>query len=121
MKQKRKQSLMPASVKSEGQFTNPDAKKSSNNPQNDRESEEARKDMEYSRRFIRKSEEVAGAGKLVYVTRKHHELINVIVHALGEGNMNIFSYIKNVLDEHFDKEKDSIKRLYEEYCNRNIL
>lgn len=121
MKQKRKQPSISICTKGKRKSTISHVQNVLNNTQDNSETEEARKDIEYSRRFIKKSKEVAGEGKLVYVTRKHHELIHVIVHSLGEGDMNMFSYIKNVLDEHFEKEKDSIKRLYDANCNRNIL
>lgn len=111
MKQKRKQQSSIGYAKNDGQF----------NCQKSREAEIETNGLEYSRRFMKKSEELAGEGKLVYITQKHHEMISLIVNTLGDNNMNIFSYVKNVLDEHFEKEKAVIKTLYKEHCDRNIL
>ena len=71
---------------------------------------------EYLRDYI-KTPVLAGVsreGKLVYVRPDYHERIVRIVGVIGEGRVNISTYLNNVLAEHFKQHGDTIKELYAE-------
>ena len=71
---------------------------------------------EYLRDYIKTPvlEGVSREGKLVYVRPDYHERIVRIVGVIGEGRVNISTYLNNVLAEHFKQHGDTIKELYAE-------
>ena len=71
---------------------------------------------EYLRDYIKTPvlEGVSREGKLVYVRPDYHERIVRIVDVIGEGRVNISTYLNNVLAEHFKQHGDTIKELYAE-------
>ena len=74
------------------------------------------KKYEYLRDYIKTPvlEGVSREGKLVYVRPDYHERIVRIVGVIGEGRVNISTYLNNVLAEHFKQHGDTIKELYAE-------
>lgn len=52
------------------------------------------------------------SGKLVSIREKYHKRIAKIVQALGKKDVSIFSYIDNVLSQHFDIYQDEISEIY---------
>lgn len=71
---------------------------------------------EYLRDYIKTPvlEGMSREGKLVYVRPDYHERIVRIVGVIGEGRVNISTYLNNVLAEHFKQHGDTIKELYAE-------
>lgn len=74
----------------------------------------------YRSRYLKKADTVARQGKLVYVRREYHERIRRIARVIGGDDVTLFSYIDNVLAEHFASHKEVIASLYDEY-NRPIF
>ena len=57
---------------------------------------------------------------MVYVRREYHERIRRIARVIGGDDVTLFSYIDNVLAEHFASQKEVIASLYDEH-NRPIF
>lgn len=74
----------------------------------------------YHLRFLKKADVVARRGKLVYVREEYHERIQRIANSIGKGEVSLFSYIDNVLAEHFATHREVITALYNEH-NRSIF
>lgn len=52
------------------------------------------------------------SGKLVSIRERYHKRIAKVVRASGKKDVSIFSYIDNVLSQHFDTYRDEIKEIY---------
>ena len=74
----------------------------------------------YRLRYLKKADTVARRGKLVYVRQEYHERIRRIARIIGGDDVTLFSYIDNVLAEHFAANKEVISALYDEH-NRPIF
>lgn len=55
----------------------------------------------YVRLFIHESPVCARLGKTIYLRKEFHERIQRIVQTIGNNEMSIFSYVDNVLEQHF--------------------
>lgn len=69
----------------------------------------------YRSRYLKKADTVARQGKLVYVRREYHERIRRIARVIGGDDVTLFSYIDNVLAEHFASTRRLSPR-----CTTNI-
>ena len=65
--------------------------------------------------LFEKADTVARQGKLVYVRPEYHERIRRIARVIGGDEVTLFSYIDNVLAEHFAANKEVITALYDEH------
>ena len=74
----------------------------------------------YRLRYLKKADTVARRGKLVYVRQEYHDRIRRIARVIGGDDVTLFSYIDNVLAEHFAAHKEVIASLYDEQ-NRPIF
>lgn len=74
----------------------------------------------YRSRYLKKADTVARRGKLVYVRQEYHEHIRRIARVIGGNDVTLFSYIDNVLAEHFATHKEVIAALYDDH-NRPIV
>ena len=74
----------------------------------------------YRLRYLKRADAVARRGKLVYVRQEYHERIRRIARVIGGDDVTLFSYIDNVLAEHFSANKEVISALYDEH-NRPIF
>ena len=70
----------------------------------------------YVRLFIRESPVCARLGKTIYLRKEFHERIQKIIQTIGNNEMSIFSYVDNVLEQHFAAYQDEIT---EEYRKRS--
>lgn len=71
-------------------------------------------------RYLKKADTVARRGKLVYVRQEYHDRIRRIARVIGGDDVTLFSYIDNVLAEHFITHKEVITALCDEH-NRPIF
>lgn len=78
----------------------------------------ARKEI-YRSLFFKDATIPARIGKTVYVRKKYHERIQLILRVIGKDEVSLFSYIDNVLAHHFDTFQEDIKKLYEQ--NNNLF
>lgn len=54
----------------------------------------------------------AHGGKTIYLRKEFHERIQKIVQTIGNNEMSIFSYVDNVLEQHFSTYQDEITKEY---------
>lgn len=74
----------------------------------------------YRSLFLKEADVPARIGKTVYVRKEYHERIQLILRVIGKDEVSLFSYIDNVLAEHFAAHKEVISSLYDEH-NRPIF
>ena len=70
------------------------------------------KSPDYESLFIQEVGITARTGKSVYIRKDHHEKIMKIVQVIGKNQVSLFSYIDNVLSQHFAAYQDEITELY---------
>ena len=70
------------------------------------------KSPDYESLFIQEVGITARTGKSVYIRKEHHEKITKIVQVIGKNQVSLFSYIDNVLTQHFVAYQDEITELY---------
>lgn len=70
------------------------------------------KSPDYESLFIQEVKITARTGKSVYIRQEHHENIMKIVQVIGKNEVSLFSYIDNVLSQHFEVYEDEITELY---------
>lgn len=70
------------------------------------------KSPDYESLFIQEVGITARTGKSVYIRKDHHEKIMKIVQVIGKNQVSLFSYIDNVLTQHFATYQDEITELY---------
>lgn len=68
----------------------------------------------YLLQFICRNPALVIKGKYVMLRPKYHEKLKKIVRVIGHRELSIARYLDNVLYEHFQQHKDSIKQLYDE-------
>ena len=61
---------------------------------------------------IHESPVCARLGKTIYLRKEFHERIQRIVQTIGNNEMSIFSYVDNVLEQHFAAYQDEIMKEY---------
>jgi len=66
----------------------------------------------YRLRYLKKADTVARRGKLVYVRQEYHERIRRIARVIGGDDVTLFSYIDNVLAQHFEQYREEIEAAY---------
>ncbi|KAB6148230.1 DUF3408 domain-containing protein [Bacteroides xylanisolvens] len=69
--------------------------------------------QDYVTLFLHEAAITARSGKTVYICQKHHDRIANILHVIGKKEVSLFSYIYNVLEQHFATYQDEITELYE--------
>ena len=70
------------------------------------------KSPDYESLFIQEVGITARTGKSVYIRKEHHEKITKIVQVIGKNQVSLFSYIDNVLTQHFAAYQNEITELY---------
>lgn len=88
-------------------------------PEAPKEKEETRrrkgKTQDYESLFIREAGGItAREGKTVYIRKKYHDRIQKIVRVIGGNGLSLFSYLDNVLEQHFAAFKEEIDTLYKQ-------
>ena len=76
------------------------------------------KSPDYESLFIQEVGITARTGKSVYIRKEHHEKITMIVQVIAKNEVSLFSYIDNVLSQHFAAYQDEITELYEKNIKR---
>ncbi|MBD8347808.1 DUF3408 domain-containing protein [Dysgonomonas sp. HGC4] len=70
-------------------------------------------ETDYQSLFIHESAIAARSGKTVYICKEHHERIIKILHVIAKNDVSLFSYIYNVLENHFTSYQEDITELYD--------
>lgn len=78
------------------------------------------KGNDYISLFMSNSDIKARSGKLVYIRPEYHQKVSKITHVIGKNDITIFSYIDNVLKNHFEEFHDEIIKNYREN-NKDIF
>lgn len=75
------------------------------------------KKKNYAKHFFKEAEISARFGKTLYIRKEYHQRIQTIVQTVGENQVSLFSYVDNVLADHFERHRAEIEELYREYAN----
>ncbi|MBX9049621.1 DUF3408 domain-containing protein [Bacteroides thetaiotaomicron] len=67
---------------------------------------------DYQTLFMKEATIPARIGKTVYIRKEYHDRIQKIVRVIGEDQVSLFSYIDNVLAQHFASYQEEITELY---------
>ena len=70
------------------------------------------KGQDYERLFIRNASSNTRSGKTVYIRKEFHERITRIVQVIGKNELSLYSYLDNVLEQHFATYQEEISELY---------
>ena len=70
------------------------------------------KGQDYERLFIRNAPSNTRSGKTVYIRKEFHERITRIVQVIGKNELSLYSYLDNVLEQHFATYQEEISELY---------
>ena len=66
----------------------------------------------YEELFFKESSESARLGKGITIRPEFHDNIMTIVQLLGDSQINLFSYIDNILAHHFETYENELDELY---------
>lgn len=69
--------------------------------------------QDYVLLFLHEAAITARSGKTVYICQEHHDRIANILHVIAKKEVSLFSYIYNVLEQHFATYQDEITELYD--------
>ncbi len=75
---------------------------------------------DYETLFIKESGVTTRQARHVYIRTDYHDLISKITHVIANKEISIFSYIDNVLAQHFDEFQEEISKIYKEK-NKDIF
>ena len=78
------------------------------------------RETDYRSLFLKEAAIPARIGKTVYIRKEYHERIQLILRVIGKDEVSLFSYIDNVLAQHFETYQAEITELYNEH-NRSIF
>jgi len=70
----------------------------------------------YESSFLKQSNKTAREGKSVYVSPEFHDRLKRIVQVIGGDKITTYSYLHNILEQHFEEYADEITTLF---SNRN--
>ena len=77
------------------------------------------KEQHYKSSFFKEADIPARMGKTIYLRAEYHERIQRILRIIGKDKVSLFSYVDNVLEEHFKNYENEIRKLYDR--NRSIF
>ncbi len=75
----------------------------------------------YVDRFLKTSPMSTRSGKLVSIRMSYHKSIMKIIRVIGNDEVSIFSYIDNVLSQHFEEYEEEIEKLYETNLEEGVF
>ena len=73
----------------------------------------ANKEQHYKSSFFKEADIPARMGKTIYLRAEYHERIQRILRIIGKDKVSLFSYVDNVLEEHFKNYENEIRKLYD--------
>ena len=68
--------------------------------------------QDYGRLFLSGTPLNTRSGKTVYIRKEFHERITRIVQVIGKNELSLYSYLDNVLEQHFATYQEEISELY---------
>ena len=71
------------------------------------------KEQHYKSSFFKEADIPARMGKTIYLRAEYHERIQRILRIIGKDKVSLFSYVDNVLEEHFKNYENEIRKLYD--------
>lgn len=71
------------------------------------------KEQHYKLSFFKEADIPARMGKTIYLRAEYHERIQRILRIIGKDKVSLFSYVDNVLEEHFKNYENEIRKLYD--------
>jgi len=73
----------------------------------------ANKEQHYKSSFFKEADIPARMGKTINLRAEYHERIQRILRIIGKDKVSLFSYVDNVLEEHFKNYENEIRMLYD--------
>jgi len=73
----------------------------------------ANRQQHYKSSFFKEAGVPARMGKTVYIRKEYHERIQRILRIITKDKVSLFSYVDNVLEEHFKNFENEIRSLYD--------
>lgn len=73
----------------------------------------AKKGLSHRELFVQEVGTTARYGKAGYIRKEFHERIQKIVQIVGANEVTLYSYIDNVLAQHFNTYQDEITKEYD--------
>ena len=70
-------------------------------------------EQHYKSSFFKEADIPARMGKTIYLRAEYHERIQRILRIIGKDKVSLFSYVDNVLEEHFKNYENEIRKLYD--------
>lgn len=67
----------------------------------------------YTERFFKEAEIPARFGKTIYIRKEYHQKMQSIVRTIGKDEVSLFSFLDNVIAEHFERHYPEIKEMYD--------
>ena len=71
------------------------------------------KEQHYNSSLFKEADIPARMGKTIYLRAEYHERIQRILRIIGKDKVSLFSYVDNVLEEHFKNYENEIRKLYD--------
>lgn len=72
------------------------------------------KPEDYTTLFVQETNLTARLGKTVYIRKEYHERMLKIIQVIGENEVSLFSYLDNILTQHFQTFQDEITEIYKQ-------
>ena len=72
------------------------------------------KTEDYTTLFVQETNLTARLGKTVYIRKEYHERMLKIIQVIGENEVSLFSYLDNILTQHFQTYQDEITEIYKQ-------
>lgn len=72
------------------------------------------KTEDYATLFVRETNLTARLGKTVYIRKEYHERMLKIIQVIGENEVSLFSYLDNILTQHFQTFQEEITEIYKQ-------
>lgn len=69
---------------------------------------------DYETLFIHNAPNTTRSGKTVYIRKEFHDRMIRIAQVIGCNKLSLYSYLDNVLENHFNTYQEDIKELYKE-------
>lgn len=72
----------------------------------------------YSSKFLKRNTMKSRGGKSIYVRAEYHRKLDYMLKIIGNGEIPLYAYLDNILNEHFELHSQEI---LEEYNKNNTL
>lgn len=75
----------------------------------------------YKDLYLKRTNLRARCGKSVNIRKEYHRIIQKISQVISGNSISISEYLDNILRQHFDENKEVIRKLYDESCPKDLF